>query len=289
MATALDAARLADEAEALAYADLFAAAPVALRDRLGLRVERVADATLLIAPGLPTPMFNRAIGLGLARPADDDVVTATFEVYRRAGAGNWWLHCHPLASPADLPQRLLACGFTVPARRSWAKMLRGRDAAPVIDTDLGVAPARDAQVAAVTQAIARAFEMPPFVADWLVALHRRDGWRLYAVRDGAEVVGGGCVYRRDSVAWLGMGSVLATHRRRGGQRALMSRRITDAIADGVQHLVTETGEAMADEPNPSLANMRRCGFVQIASRLNFTAPVAAAGVGSRGRRTPGAS
>lgn len=42
---------VADEAEALAFADLYAAAGTELTSRLGLRVERVADALLLLAPG----------------------------------------------------------------------------------------------------------------------------------------------------------------------------------------------------------------------------------------------
>lgn len=279
--TPLAAARIADDAEALAFDDLFAAAPAPLRDRLGLRVERIADATLLLAPGLPTPMFNRAMGLGLVQPADEAAVAAIADTYRRAGVGPWWLHWNPLAAPADMPARLAAQGYTPPARRSWAKMLHGREAPPAIPTDLEVAPARAEQVAAATRAIARAFEMPPFMADWLAALHGRAGWRIYAVADGDEVVGGGCLFQADHptgrLAWLGMGAVLTSHRRRGGQGALMARRIADAIADGALHIVTETGEAMAGEPNPSLGNMRRCGFVQVASRLNFAAPALGTG------------
>ncbi|MBL8348839.1 MAG: hypothetical protein JNL87_00865 [Burkholderiaceae bacterium] len=274
--TPLEAARIADDAEALAFADLFDAAPAPLRDTLGLRVERIADATLLLAPGLPTPMFNRAMGLGLVRPADESAVAAIADTYRGAGIGAWWLHWNPLAAPADLPARLAAQGYTPPARRSWAKMLHGREAPPAMPTGLGVAPARDDQIAAVTRAIARAFEMPPFMADWLAALHGRAGWRTYAVADGDEVVGGGCLFQTGhetgTLAWLGMGAVLPSHRRRGGQGALMARRIADAIADGALHVVTETGEAMAGEPNPSLGNMQRCGFVRVASRLNFAAP-----------------
>jgi hypothetical protein len=49
----------------------------------------------------------------------------------------------------------------------------------------------------------------------------------------------------------------------------MTLRIADAIAAGGKYIVTETGEPVGDEPNPSLSNMQRCGFRQIASRLNF--------------------
>jgi hypothetical protein len=54
----------------------------------------------------------------------------------------------------------------------------------------------------------------------------------------------------------------------------MSRRIADAIAGGAAAIATETGEPVSDEPNPSLANMRRCGFACMASRLNLVAPAA---------------
>ena len=270
--TALQAATLADDAEALAFADLYDAAPTDLRAGLGLKVERIADACLLMAPGLPASMFNRAIGLGLRRTAGVADVEAVVDAYRRAGCASWWLHWNPLASPADLPARLPEMGFTVPARRSWAKVLRGTEAPPPIATDLRIEQAANAQVAATAQAIATAFEMPPFMAGWLASLHGRPDWTMYAASDGAEVVGGACLYVAGQLAWLGMGAVLPSHRRRGGQGVLMTRRIADAVAAGARHIVTETGEPVGDEPNPSLANMKRCGFVTVASRLNFAGP-----------------
>lgn len=266
------AAAIADDAEAAAFADLYAAAPHALRERLGLRVEKIADATLLLAPGLPDTMFNRAMGLGLRSEADASQVEAIAAAYRGAGCARWWLHWNPHSSPAGFEQRLAAMGFTQPARRSWAKVLRGTQAAPRIATDLGVGPAASAQVGDVTHAIGTAFEMPPFMAGWVGSVHGRPNWRLYAVTDGAGVVGGGCLYLSGEFAWLGMGAVLPSHRRRGGQGALMARRIADAIEAGARHIVTETGEPVAGEPNPSLANMKRCGFVTVASRLNFAGP-----------------
>jgi len=53
--------------------------------------------------------------------------------------------------------------------------------------------------------------------------------------------------------------------------------IANAIAAGATTLATETGKPVAAEPNPSLTNMYRCGFVRVASRLNFVAPVSAGG------------
>ena len=272
------AAAASDRVEAAAFADLFDAAPAVLRERLGLEVRKVAGATLLLAPRMPGPMFNRAIGWGMdlegsgraASIADADVIAQAF---RDAGSASWWLHANPLAQPAGLADALLARGWTLPPRRSWAKMLRETSPPAGVDTALSVEPASAAGLEATTQAIAAAFEMPPFMGEWLAALHARPRWRVYALRDGAQVVGGACLFVDGPLAWLGMGAVLPSHRRRGGQRALMARRIADAIAAGAVAIATETGEPVADEPNPSLANMRRCGFEVVASRLNLVGPV----------------
>lgn len=265
-------AQAADAIEALAFADLFAALPAALQPRLGLQVRRVAGATALLARGLPTSMFNRVIGLGLERPAEEADIDALMAAFREAGGEPWWLHCSPHAQPQDLPQRLLARGFKVPARRSWAKVMRDNSPAPVIATDLQIEPATEATLADTAAAITQAFGMPPFMPAWIAALHGRPGWSVYTVKDAARPVGGGCMYIDGDIAWLGMGGVLDSHRRRGGQGALMAWRIADAIAAGCRRIATETGEPIGDESNPSLANMVRCGFVKVASRLNFEAP-----------------
>ncbi len=205
------------------------------------------------------------------RAARDDI-DALIDAYRDAASATWWLHWNPFARPAELVADLAQLGFTAPPRRSWAKMLRGTEDPPSIATELQIAPAHDDQIEDAMQAIARAFEMPRVIADWLRQLHGRPRWRTYAVKDGDAIVGGGCLFLDGECAWLGMGAVLPTHRRRGGQGALSARRIRNAIDAGARYIVTETGEAIAGEANPSLANMKRCGFGMVASRLNFAGP-----------------
>ena len=271
MPTALpdDAAMRADRIEAAAFADLYAAAPAPLSAALRLGVATVDGATGLLAPAIPSALFNRVIGLGLDAPADEAQVRRWIERYRHAGSPVWWMHWSPASLPADFGQRLPALGFAVPPRRSWAKVMRAAESLPPNDTSLGIGVAAASEAASTCEAIARAFEMPPFMAGWLAALHDRPGWTLYSARDGQAVVGGACLFIAGDTAWLGMGAVLPTHRRRGGQQALMRRRIADAAAAGCRWVVTETGEPMGDEPNPSLANMKRAGFETVASRLNF--------------------
>jgi len=265
-------AQRADHIEALAFSDLYAALPAMLQPRLQLQVRRQGGATLLLAPGLPSSMFNRVIGLGLQCPAEAADLDALVAAYTRHGGSPWWLHWSPVAAPADFTQLLHDRGFTSPSRRSWAKVARGAMPPPQISTDLQIVPATTETLAETTAAITQAFGMPPFMPAWLSALQGRPRWQVYSVLDAGRPVGGGCLFIDGDAAWLGMGAVLESHRRRGGQGALMARRIADAQAAGCSHSFTETGEPVGDEPNPSLANMLRCGFVSVASRLNFEAP-----------------
>jgi len=86
---------------------------------------------------------------------------------------------------------------------------------------------------------------------------------------GAQVAGAGLLYVEGREAWLGAGGVLREFRGRGAHRALMALRIREAAAAGCARAFTETGEPIGEEPNPSLANMERCGFRRVCSRLNF--------------------
>lgn len=267
-----EAAVLADDIEAAAFTDLYAAAPPALKSTLGLRIEQRADATLLLAPGLPSPMFNRAIGLGLRKPATPQDAAQIIDVYHRHRLASWWLHWNPWAAPEGFTDHLAAQGFTVPLRRSWAKVLRPTSSPPERYTDLAINVTRDDETVATAQAIAAVFEMPPFMGEWLGALQGRPRWTLYTVADAGKVVGGGCLFVEAEAGWLGMGAIAPSHRRRGAHGALMARRIADAALAGARYAITETGEPITDERNPSLANMRRCGFEPVASRLNFAGP-----------------
>ncbi|GAB7522337.1 GNAT family N-acetyltransferase [Paraburkholderia sp. 2C] len=260
---------LADKAEALAYADFFAAAPSELRQRLALSVQRVADATLLLAPGLPVALFNRAIGLGLCNDAGLEDVEEIVARFREAGVADWRLLWSPLARPQDLLARLDERGLEFRAVSHWAKMYRGTDSPPPIASALTVAPASRKNASQVARVITDAFSLPSYVADWIVQLQGRPNWTLYAVMDGDTIVGGASLFLAGELAWLGMGAVAAPYRRRGGQGALMARRIEDAIARSACHIFTETGEPVGEEPNPSFNNMERCGFVKVVSRSNL--------------------
>jgi GNAT superfamily N-acetyltransferase len=86
---------------------------------------------------------------------------------------------------------------------------------------------------------------------------------------GGRPAATGAVFIAGETAWLGVGATLAEHRNRGAQSALLAARIAIAADAGCTVLATETGESIAGEVNPSLNNIRRAGFVQVCSRLNY--------------------
>ena len=75
-------------------------------------------------------------------------------------------------------------------------------------------------------------------------------------------------------AWLGMGAILPDYRRRGGQRALMTQRIRDAIAAGATRIFSETGEPQEQGTNPSAqqhgtVRLREAGDAHVVRRSAF--------------------
>ena len=109
----LAAFRAADAAEAAAYASMFDAAPAALKAAWGLRTERVGDATLLLAPGVPTPMFNRVIGLGTFVPTTEALLDDVASRYRAEGVANFWVSVSEAAEPPALRGWLDSRGFAL--------------------------------------------------------------------------------------------------------------------------------------------------------------------------------
>ena len=78
-------------------------------------------------------------------------------------------------------------------------------------------------------AVVKGFGMPEQLAPWLAAIVGREGWRAYVVRDRDMAVGGAAMFVSGRTAWLGIGAVQEGARRRGGQGALLARRIADVV------------------------------------------------------------
>src|SRR5262245_13739729 len=263
-ATAVDADRI----EARAWADWYAAMPADLRMEFGIQVKSVADATVLLAPRLPSTLVNRAIGLGMTGPATADDLDKVVKTFLDADCAAFAVSWSEYAEPAELVGRLDAIFPSTAPRPRWAKMMRGTTPAPSLPSDLRIVPVDRSIVGETSRAIAQANGMPA-MGGAVGPLFWRPRWFLYAAIDRDAVVGGGALFLDGHDAWLGMGAVLPDYRRRGGQRALMAQRIRDALAAGATRIFSETGEPQKQGANPSLNNMERCGFEKVVTRFSF--------------------
>jgi len=259
--------RFGDAIEARAAADLYAAAPAALE----VRAEVAGSATVLLAPRVPVSYFNRVIGLGVHAPADESLLDEVIRRFTAANVADYWLHLNPVAQPPELGDWLEARGLVLPPRRSWAKFLRGPEPYDARPGGFRIRTAEPSDAAAIAQTVCAGFGMPPLLAPWFGALVGRPGWSFVIAETEGRVAATGAVFIDGATAWLGVGATLAEHRNRGAQSALLAARIALAAEAGCKLLATETGESISGEKNPSLNNIRRAGFLQVCSRLNYAA------------------
>jgi len=271
--TLADDIDFADAIEAAAFRDFFAGAPAELARALRIRTVEIGDATALVAGAARDPFLNRVIGLGVRASATEADLDRIASVYREAGAATHWIHLTPGARPPELRAMIERRGYTQPARRAWAKMVRDDAALAAAATSLEVRRAKSEEHDAVGAVVATAFGMPAPFAAWFASVAARRMWRIYAALDEGRIVGGGFLYVHKAGAWLGADGVLPQFRGRHVQRALMALRVREAIDAGCMRIAAETGEPLAGEPNPSFANMVFCGFRKASSRLNYAAPV----------------
>jgi len=261
-----------DAAEAVAYRDMFAAAPRTLATSLALEVQVIDGAMLFMAPGLPTPMFNRVIGLGNLQAVGDRTLDTIAGAYRRAGIKSWWIHVSPGTNAENLVARLAARGFQPPVRRAWVKMVRDTSLPQSIETTLDVRRVGTGEERAFAETFCASFDMPLVLASWFARLVHRQAWQAVGAFREGELVGCGLLHVQDEIAWLGAGGVRPEARRHHAHRAMMNLRLQMAIDSGSRLITTETGEPVNDEPNPSLRNMVACGFQKNFSRINLAAP-----------------
>jgi GNAT superfamily N-acetyltransferase len=110
------------------------------------------------------------------------------------------------------------------------------------------------------------------VADWLAHLPGRDHWVCLLASAEGEPAAAAAVYIEGTHAWLGLGATLPAFRQRGGQSALLARRVQEAALRGASIAVTETGERVRDRPSNSYRNILRCGFTERYLRQNYLSP-----------------
>jgi hypothetical protein len=267
--TSSELARICELAEANAWTDTFRSASPELASDLGLNVERVGSAILLMAERIPSVSFNRVLALGMDEPVTEAALDEIRSRYEQRGIGEFMIQASPEARPALLPEWLSARGYAPGG--NWAKVYRGVELPPEVPTELQVESIGPAYAEMFGQVFVEGYELPEFFGPWVASAVGRPGWSHYVAYANHQPAAVGALFVSDRVGWLGVDATRSEFRRRGGQGTLMARRIRDAAALGCEWLATETGEDRPENPNSSYHNMLRVGFKLAYLRPNWVA------------------
>ncbi|HVU11671.1 MAG TPA: hypothetical protein VHD90_10345 [Phototrophicaceae bacterium] len=269
--TTREITQMNESIEAEGWASMFHHTDEHFAAQFGMDVRRWGDGvTGLKCAGIDVTLFNRVMGIGVETPLTESVLDEIISDYAAAGVKRYALEICPDAQPAQLFGWLAARGFT--PRSDVAKCYR--DAAPCdpIPTELRIEKISVDQRAAYARTLCAGFELPDVLTPLAGGVVGQPGWHNYLAYDGDQPVAIGALMVQGEIGWIGGGATLPEFRRRGGQGALMARRIQDGIALGCKWFVTETGADTPEHPNPSYHNMLRTGFQLAYLRTDYLSP-----------------
>lgn len=262
---------LAEDLECAALKSLYDATPGPVRAKLGWRVDEIDGVTVSAARGGGDIVINRALGLGLRKPAHARTIAAVNDVYRAAGIARYFLHMFDEARTPESDTALVEAGL-VPAR-GWMKFLRNVDAPPPVRTDLRVRKIGPDHGADYGHIVANGFDMGSAFGQVIAGLTQVPGWHVFMTFDADDrPAGGGALFVKDGLGWCDWGATDPAFRRRGAQGAALAARIEHARALGCHTLITATGEAVDGDPQHSYGNIERMGFRAYKSRPNYAWP-----------------
>jgi hypothetical protein len=251
-----------------AWNDLARVAPEPLAQGIGLQAGELNHAFFFMASRIPQFQFNWLSGTGL-NGDDGRSIDEAVRRFRAAGQRQFIIQlppgprheaCMTKARGAGLREHTLA----------WAKFYRPTADAPEVITTLAIREVSSDERNLFASTAVAGFGMPPSMASWLSQLPGRPHWHTYVSFANREPAGAAARYIRGEFAWLGIGATKPEMRKRGGQSALLARRVADAARFGARHATTETGVPQPGQPAPSYTNILRAGFTVAYVRPNWT-------------------
>lgn len=253
-----------------AWEDMARAAPPQFAAAIGLETRRMGSALFLAAAKIPQFQFNWLAGAGLGGD-DGSCVGEAVARFRDVGQTKFIVQIAPGPNAATMENLARDAGLQA-SPLSWAKLCRETRNAPDVATSLGIREVGAEERNVFAESAIAGFGMPAPMAVWLSQIVGRPHWHAYVSFDGEEPAGAAALYIDGDFAWLGIGATRPEMRRRGGQSALLARRIADAAKYGARHAVTETGVPQEGQPAPSYKNILGCGFDVAYVRPNWTLP-----------------
>jgi hypothetical protein len=258
---------ICEHAEADAWASYYRNAPAEFARKTRIDAKRVGSLWVMMIPELDSTDFNRIVGLGAGEAATEAMLDDAIAVLQNAGCRHTMAQITPLAQPAGLPDWLAKRGFV--RGDNWAKVYRGNAPALAAPTGLRVESIGKDRAELFASMLQAVFNMTPDLGLWGMGSVGEPGWRHYLAFAGEQPISCAVMFVSGEVAWLGFGGTLPSHRRQGGQGALLARRIDDGLKLGCRWFISETSEDTPEQPVQSYHNLLRAGFKLAYLRANY--------------------
>ena len=223
-------------------------------------IERFGGATAIITRDIPTPHFNRVMGLGDGDEVFLDDIVA------------WYRQCRmpcrfdvvPMRSSEALLLELARRGFY---QSSFLTTLYGapRWAGPSEPTGVGIEEVQSDQWETFAEVYFRGLGSPlvdesnairTIAINNVKVQYSQPPWRAYLAWVDGNPAAAATLHTLDRVGWLAVAATLPAFRCRGCHTALLHRRIADAAAAGCDLLAAGAKPGSASQRNMQRAGLR---------------------------------
>lgn len=261
--------RRAEAAIAQSRDALFAAAPADLNQMLGLQRTHLHGAIVVGASHVPNLHFNHVAGFGIDVPATEEALDALQIWYHQLNVP-FTLSVSPLAKPVELLHWLNERNFV--QDRATAILYFADQLTSLQQTSFTIQRVGADQALTFGQTLVEAFDLPPFMIEWMAATVGQTGWHHYLVWEGDAAVAAGILQVHNRVGHLGWAATYLAHRGRGAHIALIMQRLHDAHELGCDLIAVDTNFDGTEGNNISLKNVQRLGFRLLYMRPDYRSP-----------------
>ncbi len=253
-----------ENADALAWIDMYAAAPPAWAAEAGVGTREIDGTLVLHWRATGRRYFSRTIGLGVRRPATPETLDAVFGVWDELGITMCLVQSMPACEPADFEGWLRDRGLE--PFDAQDRIVRGAE--PLTDPPASSAD-RNIEVEKVGRGTAH--EWAEFLqrvyhldtGPWLQQLVGRPGWHQYVAREDGEIVGArGMHIDAGGLAWMGMDGPVPGLRTHDFEPdiALCTVMVSDGLALGATGFLSDIEARSGQRDTPSYDYFARLGF-----------------------------
>lgn len=263
--------RQAEHMERKVMDDLFSYAPKKTHLQLGLQTVNIGAARLYLAAHENNILLNRVLGPGSSSPLTRKDLSKLLQTYDNHAFDQYFVMLQPWLQPAQAWKWLF--DHSLIRDRGWTLFFRDAEPATPVISDLRVEIIGPEYAKDFARIVAQGFDLSQQSQPALEALVGKPGWHHFMSFAGEQPAGAAALYVEDGFAWFDWAATDPAFRARGSQSVLLQSRVSKAIALGCHSMASETGEAVAGDPQHSYHNLMRAGFTPMYTRDNFTVPV----------------